>query len=57
MESRLSLALTSALLFLILSSRYAIALVRRMLGLTEDMSLLARTAVFAMVIMWATTVV
>ena len=57
MDSSLSLALTSALLFLILSSRYAIGFIRRIFGLTEDMSLIARTAVFALVIMAATTVV
>jgi hypothetical protein len=50
MDSGLSHALTAALLFLILSSRFAIGAVRRFLGLTDDMSLLARTAIFALLV-------
>ena len=48
MDPSISLALTSALLFLVLSSRIAISLVRRFLGMTDDMSVVARTVVFAL---------
>ena len=51
MHSTLSHALTSALLFLIFSSRFALGVFRRLFGLSEDMSLIARTAVFALVIL------
>ena len=57
MDSNYSLALTSALLFLILSSRFAIGVVRKFLGLTEDMSLLARTVIFSLLMVSACTVV
>ena len=50
MDSSISFALTAAFFFLILSSRYAIAFVRRTFGLTEDMSLVARTAIFVLVL-------
>ena len=55
MDSNLTHALTAAFLFLILSSRFAVNLVRKTLGLTEDMSLLARTAIFAMIVVWSGT--
>lgn len=56
MDSTLSFALTAAFFFLILSSRYAIAFVRRTFGLTEDMSLVARTAIFVLVLTGTTAV-
>lgn len=55
MDYHLSHALTSALLFLVFSNRFVIGLFRRTFGLSEDLSLIARTAVFALVIL-ATTI-
>jgi hypothetical protein len=48
MNSDLSVALMGALLFLVLSSKYAFALVKKYAGLTDDMSTVARTVVFAL---------
>jgi len=56
MDYHLSHALTSALLFLVFSSRFAVSGFRRLFGLSEDLSLIARTAVFALVILAATTI-
>ena len=53
MDYNLSHALTSALLFLVFSNRFVLGLFRRF-GLSEDLSLIARTAVFALVILAAT---
>lgn len=46
MNSDLSLTLTACLLFLILSSRYAFNFVRKVAGMTDDMSTVARTVLF-----------
>ena len=46
MNSDLSLTLTACLLFLVLSSRYALNLVRKYAGMTDDMSTVGRTVLF-----------
>lgn len=51
MDPSVSLALASALLFLVLSSKIAISMIRRMLGLTDDMSVVARTVLFGLLMM------
>jgi hypothetical protein len=51
MDPSVSLALSSALLFLVLSSKFAISIIRRVLGLTDDMSVVARTILFGLLIM------
>jgi hypothetical protein len=48
MNSDLSLTLVASLLFLLLSSRYAYTLVKKFLGLTDDMSTIGRTVLFAL---------
>jgi hypothetical protein len=49
MDPRLTSTLLGLLLFLVFASEYAYALVKKMLSLKGDMSLLARGAVFGLV--------
>ena len=48
MNADLSLTLTACLLFLILTSRFAVNFVRKVAKMTDDMSTVARTVIFGL---------
>jgi hypothetical protein len=48
MHSDLSITLTACLLFLVLSSRYALNFVRKYAAMTDDMSTVGRTVLFGL---------
>ncbi len=52
MDATVTLALTSSLLFLILSSRLTVTFMKSMLSLNDDVSLIARTVVFGLLMIF-----
>ena len=53
MNSDLSLTLVACLLYLLLSSRYASMMVKKFLGMTDDMSTIGRTVLFGLLFTFA----
>lgn len=53
MDTDVSLTATASLLFLVLSSKYGCAAVKRLGTFSDEVSLVIRTAVFALLLMGA----
>ncbi len=53
MDTDVSLTATASILFLVLASKYGIAAVKKLGTFSEDVSLVIRTAVFALLLVGA----